>query len=336
MFLRRTRHVVSIVTLIAASAYASQEPATKQQKNEPEAAAATSAPKQQPTTPTKVAVDGSVNVINQPDAKAEQRYADERADAKFNQWIDIATLFFVGVAAYAAIAAWRANKRSADAEEAQVGLLTNQLNAARSDATEQRQIALDGLAETRKSADAASRSADVAEQALITAQRPWLLSHKFIVRHWLSDQPYHSRTKEDLDLHPDPRRIGFIIHIQWKNFGTTPALEMRGLAGAKKLPLGNSRAFELPEPTNWPTAGIVAPNNTAMTMSVGLTYDEINKIALGELDVFIYGRMRYRDGFPDTPIRHTDVCARVEVIQNPRTSDHPFAFPGHHEHNRAD
>jgi hypothetical protein len=169
------------VIMLACSLFASPKaqqasPIQKQDKAGSDAAKSDGA--KQPATPARVTIDGPVTVVNQPDPKEKQREAQQRAQTDFDNSVQKWTLFFVGVAAAAAIGAWFANHRSAKAAEDQIVLLKGQITSADVEAAEQRRIANDALVETRKSADAAKASAD----ALKNTERAYIG-----LVHWLSD-----------------------------------------------------------------------------------------------------------------------------------------------------
>ena len=189
-----------------------------------------------------------------------------------------------------------------------------------------------------KAAVATRESADIARDALVESRRPWLLQTKCHPARLMDPTPYHAKSKQELELRPEPDQIGWAILIVWKNCGLSPALDVRGFGHGKKFDLSDDTPFTLSsiDRTKRPTSNVVAPQGEVITRAIKLTYDECREIALGRLEVLIYGRMEYRDGFANTPLRHTDVCFRVEVGDNPRTSKDPFIFTGYHEHNRAD
>ena len=108
--LRLAGRCVSILTLFVAAitgCAASQQPSAVQQENK--SRPGTRGDTQQPTI--RVGIDGPITVANQPDPDQEKRYAEQRAQAQFDNLIDGGTLLFVGVAAAAAIGAWVANRR---------------------------------------------------------------------------------------------------------------------------------------------------------------------------------------------------------------------------------
>jgi hypothetical protein len=168
---------VSILTLVTAGVLSASQPASKgrqtgsiQQQNKTSRDTPGRTEPQKPVEPTKVTLDGPVTVINQPDPKQEQRDAEQRAQTKFTNSVNLWTLVFAGIAAAGAIGAYRANRRSADAEEEQVRLLKSEIEDARKDAAEQRGHAINALAATKKAAEAAQTTA----AALKVIHRQWV------------------------------------------------------------------------------------------------------------------------------------------------------------------
>lgn len=137
---RRVFYVGAIVTLLVAAVAASQaseQPrgtVSKEQQNE--ASAARTEPQQ--TAPIPVTIDNTVRVVSQPDPTQAQRDAESKAEARFDNIVDVVTLVFAGLAALAAYGAYRANLRSATAAETQIAVLKTQLATATSDAAEQK------------------------------------------------------------------------------------------------------------------------------------------------------------------------------------------------------
>jgi hypothetical protein len=168
-FLRRASDVAfmvapfAVVTAIACASpetlEAGQAPTREQQnRSRGETNARTEPP--QPTSPARVVPDGPIAVVNQPDPEQQERDARQTTQASLDNVIQFATLVFAGLAAYGALGAYRENRRSANAAEAQIALLKQQIADSKTEAAEQRTVALSALEQTRLSADAAKRSAD--------------------------------------------------------------------------------------------------------------------------------------------------------------------------------
>jgi hypothetical protein len=168
-FLRRASHVASIVApfaMVAAIGCASRQilearqAPTKEQQNRTRGDTNTRPEPSPPASPTRVVLDGPITVVNQPDPRQQERDARQSAQTNFDNRVQLATLIFIALAAGGAVGAYLANRRSANAAEAQIALLKQQIADSKTDAAEQRVIALSALEQTRLSADAARRSAD--------------------------------------------------------------------------------------------------------------------------------------------------------------------------------
>jgi hypothetical protein len=122
---------VSSVTLAVAIALGSPQvlqagqAAVKQQQNKTAGNAGVSREPQPPPPPTKVAIDGPITVINQPDPNEKQREAEQQAQTVFENRVQVATLLFAAIAAVGAIAAYYANRREANAAEGQLRIATS-------------------------------------------------------------------------------------------------------------------------------------------------------------------------------------------------------------------
>lgn len=60
---------------------------------------------------------------------------------------------------------------------------------------------------------------------------------------------------------------------------------------------------------------------------------EMEQIQKDEIKLHLFGWVKYRDGFPDTPERVTRFCYQVRVTRNP---NHPVTFIPHPRHNYSD
>ena len=174
-FLRLAWHGVSICTLVVVIAFgwrspqflqAGQASAKKQQDKTRDKTDASREP-QGPALPAKITVEGPITVKNQPDPEQQKRDAEQRAQTRFSNILQIWTLFFAGLAALGAIGAYFANRRSANAAEKQITLLNGQISDSKADALEQRRIATDGLVEIRRTADAATTQSDLMRKQLV-------------------------------------------------------------------------------------------------------------------------------------------------------------------------
>jgi hypothetical protein len=276
VFLRWTRHLASIVTLLAAlSGYVAeasqqiQQAAPEQQQDEPRTEATSGANEQNPTLPPKIALDGPIEVINQPSAYEKQRDAEQRAQTDFSDRLQVWTLVFAGIAAAGAVGAWLANRRSATAAE-------QQIVDARKHADEQRRISLDMLTETKKTADAAKLSAEVADQTMRLTQGAVILQN-FV------------------EFKPDEFLPTSRIYWHFKNFGQTSAHDVRIdsaiMTGDATIPIKGSK---LESPL---TMGRDQTIYVTFGPFQGITPDLWSDIYNGRLKLLIVARVRYADVF---------------------------------------
>jgi hypothetical protein len=272
---------------------------------------------EQPSSPAKVAIEGQITAVNQPDP---QQQAEQRAQARFSNSLQVWTLVFAGLAALGAIGAYFANRRSANAAEIQVGILKRQVEDSRHDADEQRRIALEALAETRKSADAAKLSAEAATDAILLAHPPRILVRTVVMPTF---------------------RPGFISdhlvggYVRAGNVGSGTATVMFTHAlwlVCEQLPMDNplhSAKRETPEP---PAFNVPAGAFWTINLSERfLTRQEMesieqppfsNTFQKSKLDLYVIGYIKYSE--PKRQIRRVFFCrqyihesGRFVVVENP-------------------
>lgn len=180
----------------------------------------------------------------------------------------------------------------------------------------------DGLEETKKVATAAMRSADVAERTMVATQRP------FLMLECINHQP----------LLDKGHIVGFILTPEFRNSGRSPALNAQCFS--EIVVLASADVLEHASPTKTMTGPTAALTVGAGSIAYGsprqITADECGRINKKQIAIFIHVYCEYRDGFPDTPMRHTSICLRVLVVGDLHT-EKPFAFrAGPTDHNEAD
>jgi hypothetical protein len=238
IFLRRARHVAFMIAPFAlavgvgCSSHQRLQAPAEEQQNEAAKDARKRADEEQAVPPTRVVLDDPVTVVSEPDPKQEERVSEQRAQTRFANSVQIGTLFFAAVAAIGAVCAWWANRRSANAEEDQVRLLTDQVADTKRDAAEQRRIALEALVETRRSAEAAAKSAEAAKtsaDSLKNSERAYV-----VLKHWSAEERTEQRHMGFHPLRSDKTDDAtgltkYRLHIRVKNSGRTPATVLYGM-----------------------------------------------------------------------------------------------------------
>ena len=256
---------------------------TIQQQNEARGKSDVSAHPQQPATPTRVTVDGPVTVVNQPDPKQDQRDAEQRAQTKFDNRIDVLTLVLLGAAAAGAVGAYLANRRSANAAEAQVRLLSSQIADAKKDAAEQRQIAFDALAETRKSAEAAVLAARTADREMRLVHQQWLDFDQWRVENASADGAFYLDTRFQI-TNNTPMKV------------TVTTITIRCIDKGHEAESDSASAFDLPPRTNY-------PGNAPLYRVNEDSPEEVARYINGALRITLVGEIKFIDAFEDERIQ---------------------------------
>jgi hypothetical protein len=173
----------------------------------------------------------------------------------------------------------------------------------------------------KNSIEAAKRSADVAERALITTERAFVFLEDFDYDHSIG---LRGSGKEFIFLTIKPR---------WRNSGKTPTRNMTikvnwthwqgdNLTGIDDyLDMRPTKMFLGPNATEWSEA-ISIPGNVATAALKGI--EKIN----------IWGRVDYEDIFDETEPHFTECCYRLHFID-----DGPairIQFVSFSDHNRSD
>ena len=122
------------------------------------------------------------------------------------------------------------------------------------------------------------------------------------------------------------------------NFGNTAASNIKNHIGFDLLEAEMPDDFRFPD-NDVPMAvvGVLGTRQFLLGPHVPpnryISAAEMTKIQQGQLWMYVYGWVRYFDGFPGTPERVTKFCYKIRVTGNP---DMPVVFPPHRFHNCAD
>ena len=182
------------------------------------------------------------------------------------------------------------------------------------------------ILEAKRSADAANRSAKIAEDSIVKLQRASV---------FMADINFN--------WHPDTAREGKF----WWHF--RPVLQNAGNTQTREMTTNVCFEFRdtpLPKDFSFPVnkdsfPAIVPPHGAVYGSSFPLLDDQMIEIQKGEKFFYIYGTITYRDVFDDTPIHTTTFCRQVmSLLGNYTRPDKEvtemffgIVFP---EHNTAD
>jgi hypothetical protein len=108
---------------------------------------------------------------------------------------------------------------------------------------------------------------------------------------------------------------GANVGVTWKNFGSTPAREFEYWISAKWYPNGNEPDFSKPIELSSEKYNItLSPGAEIATAAVFVPMADIQKLAVKNGRVFLWGHATYRDYIPGSPVRHFHLCLYSEVL----------------------
>jgi hypothetical protein len=139
------------------------------------------------------------------------------------------------------------------------------------------------LKETRKTAQASIKTANVAEKALSLSERAWIGLDLIELGNALSTG--------------NISEIKFVI----KNFGRAPAFNIKQVFGWHFVPISNLGPFELPETPMDSPSTVLFPNGSTnfspFTNMQQVSQQQLDNIVNGISTIVILGRFEYLDGF---------------------------------------
>jgi hypothetical protein len=183
----------------------------------------------------------------------------------------------------------------------------------------------------RTAADAAKKSAEISERALIVTQRAFIRVANFP---WLW-RPDTAR----------PGRYFYDITPIVENFGNTPTVE------AKINVNSGLRDTILPDDFDFPYQGeagdtLVGPKQTIGTSRAEILDEDLLAVQGGQKFFYIWGMITYRDVFDGTPLHTTEFCTQISRVlgnpldpkdpNNPRGTTVEISFRIYPKHQKTD
>jgi hypothetical protein len=158
--------------------------------------------------------------------------------------------------------------------------------------------------------------------ALVTTERAFVWLNEFYTDDWIVSPRAQSFEFSRL-----------ILKLQWRNSGDTPTRDMAVQVDWTDLPgdLPTDFTYNYRNP---PFRMFLAPQATEWSEPVRITSATANTALRGNTNIYIWGRVDYRDIFDDTPPRFTEWCYQMlieDVKRAPR-----FQFIAYGPHNRSD
>jgi hypothetical protein len=131
-------------------------------------------------------------------------------------------------------------------------------------------------------------------------------------------------------LPPKPKADTYLtgadFQVTWKNFGVTPAFDMRYFISVHWFPNHTEPDFSKPALIleDFPP-GVLGGLVDLVAGAVHVDSDEIQKVAAGNGRIFVWGIATYRDLFSITPTRATAFCYLLKIP--PKLGENPSSLP---------
>jgi hypothetical protein len=185
---------------------------------------------------------------------------------------------------------------------------------------------------TRITAEAAKKSAGVADLALRSTQRAMVISPGFNT---------HLVWAKDSDI------CGIQIEARWKNTGVTSALKSENWIVFASKDISNQEEIEFSKLRRTPAVpygAAIGPGTSVTTLKIGASLEDLIDAFEKRKRLFVYSRAEYDDVFEGSHRHHTEVCAELIVISDPlfvkyvegMSSNSFLGYKAHTSYNSAD
>ena len=145
------------------------------------------------------------------------------------------------------------------------------------------------------------------------------------------EQPTYFQIREDGELRgPGDKLGGFAISPNWKNIGSTNAVEYRGWFNLRTFSHGGQHTVtvkdcpELPAPIPLPEGLVVLPGGPISQLARTFSLADAVEAKSQTKYILLWGHIEYRDIYPDTPTYHDDWC---EIVLRNDIEKAIFSFP---------
>jgi hypothetical protein len=169
----------------------------------------------------------------------------------------------------------------------------------------------DSISVARGSANAAGRSADVAEQSLVSTQRAFVFMRGF----------------NGIALTDQEQKVAiWKIWPVWENSGTTPSRQL--FNHVSWMPIEGDIPADFSFPDIWSpgisteqTRLFLGPKASINGQSVAIPIGHLLEVVAGKKRVFVWGWAEYDDVFPHTPPHRTEFCIELIVVSDPEVAN---------------
>jgi hypothetical protein len=108
----------------------------------------------------------------------------------------------------------------------------------------------------------------------------------------------------------------YVFWVTWENVGLTPGLEVCNWIEVKTLPANEEQQIVF-APSNERMPTVMGPRATVQTGFITVPLKTMMQRWSGEINIFVWSRVEYRDIFDANTIHHHEQCASVELIHDP-------------------
>jgi len=268
----------------------------------------------------------SIKIIPTPDAQAkaaneetyrEQKASEDRMTMKATIFLAIVTT----VLAFVTGMLWNATRALAE--------------DARNTATQQARDMRASLIIAQQSADAAIKSAEVAEKALTTTAKAIIFNS-------------HIHAVAGLSQKAGMAVVDWTFYIIWKNTGTTPTRHLHMHTNWMSFDTEMPGDFDFPDLSLPPPIRpkiVIGPDATTWSGECVIPIAVLIEASEKKKHIYLWGWVEYNDVFDASTRHRTECCVEIVVVGDPRVAhapddtsshNHPFQYRGGTQFNGMD
>jgi hypothetical protein len=172
-----------------------------------------------------------------------------------------------------------------------------------------------GVCAAQRAAKAAENANVTTKEALVSVQRAYVFTDSAEILA-VSDE--------------NGKTIADILPVKLENSGSTPTRGMKAHINWKFFPGVLPKDFRFPDMSAKDSVDepiVLGPKGSRSLITDPISTGVLEAVRLHQLHLYLWGWAKYRDIFDDTPIRLTEFCYDVSVVQGGR-AEQPVAVKG--------
>jgi hypothetical protein len=184
---------------------------------------------------------------------------------------------------------------------------------------------LEAVKDTRKATAAVQEANEIAREGMEKQSRAYVYP----------DGPFPAIRQDHTN-----QNVEWGFKVNWNNSGNTPALSESMLIWVEVVDGVLPVDFQFDRAVDDHVSAVFGPNMALSSVYAWVSADDIQKFVAGEKTLYLWGWVKYRDVFPNTPERQTRFCYRLSVNGDPTKVDGPdnvvhWTYALHAIHNSA-